>query len=265
MKKLLIIILCVSALTVSAVNLKKETAKSKGDYNFWFSEPERADSDTVAKPLVVFLHGASLCGRNMDKVRRYGTIDAIARGRKIDAYVIAPQNPGGSWKPQKVMRLVDWTVEHHNVDTTRIYVLGMSLGGYGALDFAATYPERIAAAIAICGGATVTDLSGLNNIPLWIIHGTADRAVSIRESDKVAEAMRQANPDTPRLHYDRVAGMNHGQPARMFYLPETYDWLMQHSLSDSLRPVAPTFEVNNIMLRTAYRDLKMPARKRRRR
>lgn len=261
MRKILLVILAAIALTASAITVKKESAKSSGGYKFWLVKPEIADSDTVAKPLVVFLHGASLCGHNLEKVRRYGTLDAAERGRKIDAFILAPQNPGGSWKPDKIMELVDWAREHNNIDSTRVYVLGMSLGGYGTMDVAAAYPDRIAAAIAMCGGSTAGDVTPLNRVPLWIIHGTADRAVSVKESDRVVSALEKADTDSVvRLHYDRIAGMNHGQPARMFYVADTYDWLLSHSLADSLRPISPTFDVSQ-GIRSAYRDLKMPARK----
>ena len=59
-------------------------------------------------------------------MKRYGTIDALQKGRMLDAYVVAPQNPGGSWKPDKVMKLVDWAEANYNVDADRVYVIGMS-------------------------------------------------------------------------------------------------------------------------------------------
>ena len=111
--------------------------------------------------------------------RRYGPLDAIVRGREIPALVIVPQNPGGSWNPKKVLDVLDWTRQHYPCDSTRVYVLGMSLGGYGTMDFAGTYPDRVAAALAMCGGSTLRDVQPLGQVPLWIIHGTADRAVSI--------------------------------------------------------------------------------------
>lgn len=210
----------------------------------------------VKKPLVIFLHGSSLCGNNLERVKRYGTINAIEKGRELDAYVLAPQNPGGSWKPEKIMKIVDHLLaEHNDIDANRIYVLGMSLGGYGTIDLAATYPDRIAAAMALCGGGTVRNYAGLNKVPLWIIHGTADAAVSIRESDKVVNNMKQSSPDTPRLVYTRVPGMNHSQPCRMFYLKESYDWLFSHSLSDKDRSIAPTFDAKAGMA-SAYKDLR---------
>jgi predicted peptidase len=77
----------------------------------------------------------------------------------------------------------------------------MSLGGYGTLDFAGTYPEKIAAAIALCGGSTLRDYHKLGDLPLWIVHGTADRAVSVKESQKVVAGMQQLGI-TSRLRFD---------------------------------------------------------------
>lgn len=255
-----ILLSAIFSLTVAGASAQKLTAHTgtvENGYNFWLYTPESTIEEEIEpKPVVIFLHGASLCGRDLNKVRRYGTIDAIDKGRSIDAYVIAPQNPGGAWNPEKIMNIFDWVSNEHNVDYDRVYVLGMSLGGYGTIDLAAAYPDRVAAAIAMCGGATARDLSVLNDVPLWIIHGTADRAVSVSQSDRVVSAMKEADESTPRLKYNRVPGMNHSNPARMFYLPESYEWLFSHTLKDAERQIAPTFSITNDVLKTAYTGLK---------
>mgnify|MGYP000008326292 CR=1 FL=1 len=250
---LLLLVLLTVTFFADAARVSAHRGKVADGYNFWLVEPE---DSMEAKPVFIFLHGASLCGNDLNRVRRYGTLDAVEKGRDLDSYVIAPQNPGGSWSPKKIMNVLKWVEDYYNVDYDRIYVLGMSLGGYGAIDFAATYPDDIAAAMAFCGGGSVRDLSGLNNVPLWIVHGTADRAVSVQQSDKVVNAMKDANASTPRLIYDRIPGMNHSQPARLFYLPETYEWLLSHSLKDHNRPVAEAFNITSDIMKTAYSDLK---------
>ena len=254
---ILAILLLMFTAVASAGRVTSHHGKVADGYNFWLVEPE---DSMEAKPVFIFLHGASLCGNDLNKVRRYGTLDAVEKGRELDAYVIAPQNPGGAWSPRKVMNVLKWVEDYYNVDYDRIYVLGMSLGGYGAIDFAATYPDDVAAAMAFCGGGSVKDLSGLNDVPLWIVHGTADRAVSVSQSDKVVEAMKNANASTPRLIYDRIPAMNHSQPARLFYLAETYDWLLSHSLKDNKRPVAEGFNITNDLMRTAYSGLRTGSR-----
>lgn len=235
------------------VNCKAHRGDVKNAYNFWFYTPDEDEGDEVHRPLLVFLHGASLCGNNLDRVRRYGPIDALKRGRVIDCYVIVPQNPGGSWNPQKVMALIEWAEKNYKVDSDRIYVYGMSLGGYGTIDVCATYPDRIAAGMAMCGGATVKDLSGLAKMPMWIVHGTADRAVPVSMSDKVVAAVKKT--DDSRLIYTRLPGADHGAPARIFYMGQTYDWLFSHSIKDEGRPINRDFEINNQLLKSAYSDL----------
>lgn len=259
------IILSIAAIVpvLASSSLTPHRGTVKDGYNFWLYNPDVADVED-AKPVIIFLHGASLCGNDLNKVKRYGTIDAIEKGRDIDAYVIAPQNPGGAWSPRKVMNVLDWVSDNYNIDYDRVYVIGMSLGGYGTIDVAATYPDRIAAAIAMCGGSSVNDLSGLNDVPLWIIHGTADRAVTVSQSDKVVSAMREAAGEsgTERLVYNRVPGMNHSKPARMFYLDESYDWLFGHTLKDHTRKIQPTFAIESAMGR-AYNGVKATKSKKR--
>lgn len=225
-----------------------------GSYNYWFYDPETEHDPNAHFPLLIFLHGQSLCGRNLQQVKRYGVIDAVARGRIIDTYIMAPQNPGGAWSPEKIMKIVDWAVENYHVDTTRIYVYGMSLGGYGTIDLAATYPDRIAAALALCGGGSVKNLTGLSKLPLWIVHGTADRAVPVSASDRVVDIIKGTGDDS-RLIYTRMPGVNHGQLARVFYLREIYDWMFSHSINDENREVNRNFEITKEMLSDAYKDM----------
>lgn len=256
MKRIIIIFFLFSLFSVHAQQLKSFKGKVDDAYNFWICTPDGYSKGDTAKPLLVFLHGRSLCGRDLNRVRRYGPLNAIEKhGLKLDAIVLAPQNPGSGWRPDKVMRLVEWTKNHYSIDTNRIYVIGMSLGGYGTIDVAGTYPDRIAAAMALCGGGTIKEYCGLNELPLWILHGTADRAVSVGASQRVVDAMRACG-DSKRLIWTRLQGANHGRLARIFYLPETYQWLFAHSLADTGRAVDRTFNINTETLdRKVYREL----------
>lgn len=259
MKKYIIYILAIflCGLTLNAREIKKVIGKVNNGYNYWLYTPDGAEEDEIGKPLVVFLHGKSLSGTDMEKVEKYGTLSALVKGRDIDAYVIAPQSPKGAWVPEKVWNVIDNVLDECNVDTTRIYVLGMSLGGYGTLDVAGSYPDRIAAAIAMGGGSTLRDMSGLAKVPLWIIHGTGDDLVPVSCSDKVYDAIRTAltDEDEDRLVYDRITGMNHSKPARLFYHPEIYEWLFQHSLTDPGRPIVEPMELTEEFFGNCYQGI----------
>lgn len=256
MKKILFtIFLAFSALHMSAYDFLRPVKDSiPNGYNFWVYTPIDYFYSQEHTPVIIFLHGASLCGRNLNRVRRYGPLDAIVKGREIEALTIVPQNPGGAWNPKKIMDVLDWVKRNYACDTTRVYVLGMSLGGYGTMDVCATYPDRIAAGMAFCGGSSLKDVSGLGKLPFWIIHGTADRAVPIKQSKVVVEKLKESGNDT-RLLYDWWQGANHGAPARLFYLRKTYEWLFSHSLLDKDRPVNRYISIRYEDLRKVYDDV----------
>lgn len=226
-----------------------------GGYDFWVYTPTDYYYSLETTPVVMFLHGASLCSKDMNRSRRYGPLDAIVRGRQIDALVIVPQNPGGAWNPDKLNDILEWTKKNYAMDSTRVYVLGMSLGGYGTMDFAAAYPDKIAAAMALCGGCSAKDKSGLGRLPLWIIHGTGDRAVPVKQSQIVVKQLQDTNNDK-RLRFDWLQGASHGALARILYMRKTYEWLFSHSTADPGRPVRPDITIDNSDLKKAYNDMK---------
>ncbi len=246
--------------TLSAQRMIAHRGTVKDAYNFWFYVPpviappdsavvpplvidsirgEEGDlmEAMVRKPLVIFLHGASLRGNNLSQVRRYGTLDALSKGLNLDAYVLAPQHPTGGWQPDRIDRLVDWALERYAIDSTRIYVLGMSMGGFGTIDYAAASPHRVAAGLALCGGDTQkTNHKNLLKVPLCILHGTEDHQVPWESSQRVVDSMRAVG-DTTRLIYRLLPGQNHSMLSHYFYFKSVYDWLFLHSTTDKWRPV----------------------------
>jgi predicted peptidase len=203
--------------------------RNEAAYPFLLNLP--ADSILESKPpILIFLHGRSLSGNNLDIVKRYGVINEIIRGREIPAIVIAPQvKMGKPWEPDKVLDVLQYVQSKYNTDSSRIYVAGMSLGGYGTLDFAGKYPEIVAAAVALCGGGTEKYASNLSKVPLWIEHGVNDRAVPVSESDKIVAAIQ--NVYDQNLLYIRNPTASHGSLERIFHSDLFYDWMFMNSKS----------------------------------
>lgn len=252
MKKLIIILLCLIPL-FSKAQLVACRNVIPDNYDFWLYLPKDYATAIEKKPVILFLHGRSLSGDDLSLVRHYGCINALLRGREIDAIVIAPQSKT-AWKPEKLMELYNWVTINYRSDTNRFYVLGMSMGGFGTLDFVAAYPDKVAAAMSMCGGSTAKSLCGLNDVPLWIIHGTADQDVPVWRSERVVDSMCVCG-DTSRLIFNKLKSVNHTSLVRVFYLQQTYDWLFSHTLTDSLRLANKDYTISRELLYAAYDDL----------
>ncbi|MFM7757871.1 MAG: prolyl oligopeptidase family serine peptidase [Crocinitomicaceae bacterium] len=222
MKFLIILLLAFSF----QLNAQLKALYSQADYPFLLHLP--ADSILKSKPpVLIFLHGRSLSGNNLELVKRYGVIHEIEKGRKIPAIVVAPQvQAGKSWEPEKVLSVLQFVQKTFNTDSNRVYVTGMSLGGYGTLGFAGAYPEIVTAAVALCGGGNTKDGCDLAQVPLWIQHGTNDYAVPISESEKIVKAIKNCNGGE-NLKYTVHNGASHGALERAFRTDELYNWLFQ--------------------------------------
>jgi predicted peptidase len=238
MKRNLILML---VLMICGVGMKGQLQqmKDKTDYPFWLYLPE----DTVLKskpPVLIFLHGRSLSGTDLELVKRYGVITEISRGRKIPAIVFAPQvRPGSAWDPDKIIKVLNWVQQNYDTDTNRVYVVGMSLGGYGTLHFAGKYPERVTAAVALCGGGNPSDGCRLAGIPLWIQHGKLDQAVPISESEKMVQAIKNCNGGK-YLEYKVYENWGHSQLANVMQTDAMYDWLFKQ------RKAAPSLTAETV-------------------
>ena len=254
LKTLIIICCCFGATAQTNYTFITHRNVVKDSYNFWVSVPDTYEEQKGEIPVVLFLHGASLCGNDLNRVRKYGCLDAISMGRDINAIIIAPQNPGGAWNSVKVLNILNWVCGQYAVDTNRIYLIGMSLGGFGTIEFLANHGEKIAASMELCGGTIRKDLCKLNEVPLWIIHGTADKAVPVSRAQEIYESMKKCG-STDLLRLDKWPGVNHGALARLFYLKVTYEWLFSHSKADNPRQVNKEVMLKSSDLANAYKDI----------
>jgi LysM repeat protein len=203
--------------------------RGKADYPFLIYKPEGMGVEE-RPPIILFLHGRSLSGNDLSMVTRYGVLDAIRRGKKVKAYVVAPQvGKKESWQPDKVLSVLNYVQSQYETDTTRVYVVGMSLGGYGTLHFAGKYPNRIAAGVAMCGGGNPKDACNLGKTNLWILHGKLDRAVPFTQSLEMFDAIASCKPmgECILTLYPKYG---HGELAHEFYKDTLYDWLFQFQI-----------------------------------
>lgn len=213
-------------------------------------------------PVIVCLHGKSRVGNDLNMVTKYGCVDALRRGAQIDAIIICPQcTSTGGWKADRVMNVVDFVYSRYCCDPDRLYVYGMSMGGWGTFKVVAEYPDRVAAAIAMCGGYTGDAFENIGQVPLWIIHGTADEITRQSFSTRVVQSLENIGM-ADRVRCTWLEDQGHSILARIFLLEDTYKWLFQHTLSAPDRPCSREYEVTVSDLSRAYMFLDVEKRQR---
>lgn len=177
-------------------------------------------------PLLLFLHGAGERGNDIESVKIHGLNNMLKTLNPLPFIVISPQVPDGAWWDSDILyALIDHTMATYPIDRNRIYVTGLSMGGYGTWDLITKYPERFAAAIPICGGGNWLSVDRAKNIPVWAFHGDADTVIPIDRSVEMVEALRQAGGDVKLTIYPDT-GHNAWTPT--YRNKEIYQWLMQH-------------------------------------
>lgn len=185
-------------------------------------------------PLLLFLHGAGERGDDLELVKVHGPPKLIAAGRDFPMIVVSPQCPARQrWQPVTLSALVDEIVEQYHVDEDRIYVTGLSMGGFGTWALASYSPDRFAAIAPICGGGETFWGRDLKELPVWAFHGDQDEAVPVERSVQMIEALKRAGAE-PRLTI--YPGVGHDSWTQTYENPELYDWLLQHRRRPAASP-----------------------------
>ncbi len=201
-------------------------------YRFLLSLPGGYAADDKKKwPLVVFLHGSGERGTDLELVKKHGPPKLLAAGRKFEAIIASPQClPRQVWNPHGIKALTDHLTQTLRVDTDRIYLTGLSMGGYGTWETALEYPDTYAAIVPICGGAGVRWVMAdrIRHLPVWIFHGAKDTAVSPDLSKKMHEALIKAGGASKFTLYPDAA---HDSWSVTYDDPQMWKWLFEQRRS----------------------------------
>jgi predicted esterase len=231
MKKcnLIVLVLSMALLAVGQIANAQQTAeKYVVETDYWFYLPDGYNaSDTITKwPLLLFLHGAGETGNDIDKVKVHGPSKLIEQGKKFPFIVVSPQTRQYGWKSEQLLSLLTNLIEKYNVDTDRLYLTGLSMGGFGTWKLAADYPI-FAAIIPICGGGDPSTAFKFRHTPIWCFHGAKDDIVNIEQSQRMVDAVKKYKKDVKFTIYPEA---NHDSWTETYENDEIYDWLLQHKL-----------------------------------
>jgi predicted peptidase len=155
--------------------------------------PKTYSAKGAPVPLIVFLHGSGERGNDLNKVKAWGPPAIAEKDPAFPFMVVSPQVPDGEWWDANLLKgMIDEVLARYNVDRSRVYLTGLSMGGYGAWDLATRYPDYFAAVSPICGGGTPFLVERMKNIPTWVFHGMKDDAVPEGESARMVAALKAA-------------------------------------------------------------------------
>lgn len=199
---------------------------------YWIYLPldyeKQAEADGA--PLLLFLHGAGERGNepeHIDRVKVHGPpklLDKPEFQKNWPCVTVSPQcKINFCWSPEQLMLLLDHIEKNFKIDKKRIYVSGISMGGFGSWMCLREAPTRFAAAAPICGGAKVEWAEKFVEIPIWNFHGNKDGAVPMAKSEAIVDAVR--NLGGRKIIFTVYEGGGHDVWSRTYDNQLLYDWL----------------------------------------
>lgn len=187
-------------------------------------------------PLLLFLHGAGERGTSLNRVATHGPPKVVTNGVNLPFVVVSPQCPADQiWNDSALLGLLDSVMAKHRIDPKRVYVTGLSMGGYGTWSLLTHHPERFAAAAPICGGGerirlllmTEAQKKALRTMGIWAFHGAKDSVVPLEESERMVKAVKAAGNKSAKLTVYPEA--DHDSWTATYGTPELFDWFLQYS------------------------------------
>jgi predicted peptidase len=218
---------------------RKVTKTIRGDYLISFPK----DYDAKAKkgfPLIMFLHGVGERGNDVWRANIHGPSKYAAQNPDFPFILVTPLCPGEEvWSNEVLMTLLDEVIKKHNVDEKRIYLTGLSMGGYGTWNLGLAHAKRFAAIAPVCGGgerieillaargyAGPVKINDLRSLPIWVFHGAKDTVVPLEESERMVRALKEAKCENVKLTVYPEA--QHDAWTETYNNPELYKWFLEH-------------------------------------
>lgn len=218
-------------------------------YKYLLALPQGYDPKSAKRwPLLLFLHGSGERGDDVWAVANHGP-PKLLRGKNLSArervsakllaekfIVVSPQCPKNkAWDSAALLALLDEIESTHHVDPRRVYLTGLSMGGYGAWALGLAHPDRFAALVPICGGgefftpymSSLLKRDDLRRLPVWAFHGAKDPTVPVAESERMIAMLQHMEAGNPQLTVYPEA--QHDSWTEAYATPELYTWLLQHA------------------------------------
>jgi len=203
------------------------------DYLLFLSEEGYGVNSTSRWPLILFLHGAGARGTNDWLVAKHGPPKIDTTETNFPFIVVSPHCPDGKiWSDDLLLALLDEIETKYAVDTHRIYLTGISMGGFGTWSLGLGHPERFAAIAPICGGGDfitpyLADKSKLTTLSVWAFHGAKDPVVPLEESQRMVSLLKKLG--VTEVKFTVYPEAQHDCWTQTYANPELFEWFLKHS------------------------------------
>jgi predicted esterase len=219
-----LLLLCSTALTTFAQQTPEKFVR---ETNYQLYLPDNYNQDTSKRlPLMLFLHGSGETGTEVNKVKVNGPPKMIAQGKKFPFIVVSPQASHYNWDENELYDMLTSIMKKYRVDKNRVYLTGLSMGGFGSWKLAIKHPEMFAAVVPICGGGDTTDIYRLRNTAVWAFHGAKDDVVLPSQSISMVNALKKYNPKAKLTIYPEA---NHNSWEVTYNNDSLYTWMLQQT------------------------------------
>ncbi len=209
------------------VSMAQQQEKSMISYTNYLLYMPKDSSSNELFPLLLFLHGSGERGNDLNLLKRNGLPSFLDNKTDFPFIVISPQCPDNrNWDVQNLLTLLDHVEATLPVDKNRIYVTGLSMGGFGTWKLAQAAPERFAAIAPICGGGDIERLCIMRNMPVWAFHGLNDSAVPYTESERLIQRLKEWGSD---VKFTLYPDLGHDSWTPAYQNQELYNWFLSKS------------------------------------
>jgi predicted peptidase len=177
-------------------------------------------------PLMLFLHGSGERGSDLEKIKLHGLPKMLEAGLELPCIVVSPQCPSDTWwDTEALSALLDHLEKTLRVDPDRIYVTGLSMGGFGTWELAIRNPNRFAAIVPICGGGEPIFTREITHLPVWVFHGAKDEVVPLEYSQRMVKALKKYG--SKRVKFKIYKHAKHDSWTKTYANPKVFAWMLE--------------------------------------
>nr|WP_320120295.1 prolyl oligopeptidase family serine peptidase [uncultured Marinifilum sp.] len=225
MSKIYLLIIVFSLFLIDEMQAQQKEQSSKLGIKYLEYFPETTKNKDKL-PLLIFLHGMGERGYDLNKLKVHGPPSFLDNKKDFPFITISPQCPDTVyWNEEILLPFYEEIIAKYPVDKNRIYITGLSMGGFGTWGSIVAKPNLFAAAAPICGGGNPNQLDAVKSMPIWVFHGAKDNVVPIIRSQEMVDRLKKLGSNVKFTIYPEA---DHNSWTKTYANPKLYEWFLSH-------------------------------------